>query len=528
MAAPDAPMSEGDWHAYQAHWLAYASAFEPRRLHWASVPLDVSRVVRELAFLLVIVIVARLSGMGRGGYTLEFIITAMGFLRVVGAVWRYLSTSYHLTPESLAVTTGAIFNRSRVVPLASVQNVNLKQGVLHRLFRVAEVQVETATGGQHAEILLRVVSLAEAEWLRATLVRTDAPAWPAMGGAAAASHAAEGSVVYRASVGRLIIAGATGNRALQVVAGLFGVAIFVLNEVGEPGVLMHGRSLIRRVGWLSPTNIAIVVGGLLVAGWLASMALTVVGKFGFTLEHDGDRFRRAFGLFTRQVSSFRARRVQVLHVEASPVQRWLGLCRVKVDTAGAFGEEGRGSDATSEVCPILPRRDASRVIREVLGLRDLEAVDWQRVSRKAIGRAWTRSTLLLGIVVGGAGFYQHAWWWGLLAIPVLTATYALLRYRALGFAVVEGFVVVRQGVWLRRWQVIPKRKVQASVVVRSPIQRLLGLATFRILTARHVMYGAIDVPDLESGQALRIQGAVHDFPNEEGVRFDSERLPDRS
>jgi putative membrane protein len=521
------PDPHQQWMAYQ-HWLNYANVhYAPRKLHWASIPLEGARVLRELAILVVIVIALRIFT-GRTGGGLEFLITVMGLLRIVGGVWRYLSTSYQLTPDSLLFHTGAVFKQNRSIPLSRIQNINITQGVLHRLFKVAEVRIETATGGGQAEVALRVVSLAEAEWLRATLLApvTNAAIAAPTGDQAVAQpvnvHAAEPStLVHRTSFGRLLLLGATSNRASQIIGAAIALMFFVGTELSDgPSV---GRAL-RRLPENMPADnflpIALAIGvGVVLMGWLLSIVLTVVTKFGFELRREpGGRMGRSFGLFTRHHAHFPKRRVQMLRIESTPLQRKLGYCRISVETAGSFNDEQRGATAhgTPEVCPIVRQREAPPIIDEVLAHPvGLEQVNWQRVSRRAIGRAFLRIAVLLAAIVTVIGLAtDRQVLWGVLAVPFVAIGYALLRYRALGYALTDRFLLVRGGIWTRVIRVVPRSKVQASFVKQSPIQRFVSLATFRVLTAGTMLRNDAVVPDMEGHRAKDLQNSLHRAPGQ--------------
>jgi putative membrane protein len=63
------------------------------------------------------------------------------------------------------VVRSGVFQRSlRHIPFARIQNVSLHQNLLHRLFRVAEVRLESA-GSAKPEAQMRVLRLADAHAL---------------------------------------------------------------------------------------------------------------------------------------------------------------------------------------------------------------------------------------------------------------------------------------------------------------------------------------------------------------------------
>ena len=85
------------------------------------------------------------------------------------------------------IRQGLIGKQERHIPLARVQDVRLEQGVVHRVFGVVKVDIETA-GGSGAEASLSVLSVAEAERLRGA-VFARAPGFADAGGQAAEAPA---------------------------------------------------------------------------------------------------------------------------------------------------------------------------------------------------------------------------------------------------------------------------------------------------------------------------------------------------
>ena len=86
-------------------------------------------------------------------------------------------------------------------------------------------------------------------------------------------------------------------------------------------------------------------------------------------------------------------------------------------------------------------------------------------------------TAPLVIVFGGRGLLG-----ALLAVPAVAA--ALGAYRALGRAEVDGVVVARAGVLVRRTAFVPVRSLQSLALEATPFQRRRRLATIDLQIAR--------------------------------------------
>ena len=132
------------------------------RLHPTSLVFDLVSHVRSL----VVPLLLGAFGVAKGNFG-YLVVAGMFFVpTVVFSVIRYMSLQYRIQDGELVVTKGIFFRRVRTVPLERIQNIDLVQSLFHRMFNVAEVRVETASGTE-PEATLRVLSIADVERLRA-------------------------------------------------------------------------------------------------------------------------------------------------------------------------------------------------------------------------------------------------------------------------------------------------------------------------------------------------------------------------
>src|SRR5690606_36238233 len=97
----------------------------------------------------------------------------------LAAVWRYFTYTYGIGDDALVIRSGVLARSLRVIPFARIHNVALEQSLLHRLFGVASVRLESA-GAKRPEAEMRVLSLEAAVALEA-LVRRHGAKPPAVG-----------------------------------------------------------------------------------------------------------------------------------------------------------------------------------------------------------------------------------------------------------------------------------------------------------------------------------------------------------
>src|SRR5690606_8344672 len=76
---------------------------------------------------------------------------------IAAALWHQWVFRYGFSERGLVIHEGLFFRNVRTVDYSRIENVDTARGLLHRLLGVAEVRVETSTGGK-PEALIRVLS----------------------------------------------------------------------------------------------------------------------------------------------------------------------------------------------------------------------------------------------------------------------------------------------------------------------------------------------------------------------------------
>ena len=149
-------------------------------------------------------IVAAIAGSSRD---ISLWVPALLLVPMVGAaLWQQWIYRYGFSPDGLVIHEGLFFRNVRKIDYARIENVDTERGLLHRLFNVADVRVETSTGGG-AEARIRVLGLDAVEDMRTRIFarraeHADAGADRASRRSRRASVAEHGGDAARARSGR--------------------------------------------------------------------------------------------------------------------------------------------------------------------------------------------------------------------------------------------------------------------------------------------------------------------------------------
>jgi putative membrane protein len=469
----------------------------------------------------------------------QFLLLAAGALVLLAwSTVEWLRRTYSLEGGALRLEEGVLARKLRAVPFDRIQQVDLVRKPLHRLLGVATLRVETAGGGSAAEVDLDVVTLAEAQALRTSLLRAKArsaaarsgsgagPAGQAAGGAAGAevaggaggagagdagaglggagvagaevagvedgwTEAAEAPaerVLLRLPLGEVMLAGITGSRAAA--------ALVVLGPLSQAADWFPGLDdwVFQRFDpeAVTPTTPAafLAVAVLAAVVWLGlAAASSIVTDYGFTLARVGNDLVVRRGLLERREAHLPMARLQVVRIEESLLRRALGLASIRIQSAGRTGTADQSAGRLA--IPILQRMQVNRVLDELVAgaapiprlLSPPPAARRRSVTRSIVGAGVLVATIALPLwVLTSLEVLEVPPALALAALPLLGVAVAvgLAAYRSLGHATGEGFLYARAGVAIRVLTVVPVAKAQSGSVRSSPFQRRAGLATLHV------------------------------------------------
>lgn len=372
------------------------------------------------------------------------------FLAVVGVgvpaaitigwlLWRAMR--YRLTDTELQVDSGVLTRRSRRVPLARLQSVDVVRPLFARFLGLAELRLEVVGGSGGAEAPLSYLGEQEAHQLRARLL--DLAAGRSAGDSSAPAEPEQvlvvvpvGPLVWSTLLGPPLVVG-VGLVVVLVIA-----AVIDLTLVG--GVLLGAVPLLIGVGSFAVRR--------------------MLTEYGFTVAESGDGLRLRHGLLETRSSTIPAGRVQTVRITEPLLWRPFGWARVEVDVAGYSAGGGEEQTSTGALLPVAPREFAHRLVARVLGGAPPPVGD--RPPRAARWRA-----------------------------P--------LSHRRLAIGLDAAHLVSTHGVLTTTTEVVPLARVQSLRLSQGPLQRRLGLTSLHVDTAGRRLPGTV-APHRGDAEAARL------------------------
>lgn len=487
---------------------AAPSADIDQRLHPLSWVFVLVTQLRSMALPLIALIV-----FGKGDRWIAWgLVGAVGV--AVYALIYSLSFRYRIGKSELLVRSGILSRTERHVPFNRIQNIVQKRNLLHRLFGVTELRLESA-GGSKPEAVMNVITLKAAQALEQTLrhqgkdgaesVTIDAPRVP----------------WFALPFADLLRLGLVDNRGWVAVGAVFALFWQVGNDDWNPwrqfqgvatewfGVWSH---LLEGVGGRAFSILLLILVGLL-AVKLLSLVMAIITFHDFRLSGDETRLSTESGLLTRHTASARRDKIQRLMLSESWLARRLGRRRLSCEVAAGGRTEGNSEQAAMRLrwlAPIATPEQVAQIVAQVMPGLDVDALQWQPLHPRAFGRMLR------------AGLF----WWSLLLIPALWALGPLALLGALlvvawswlhargwcrfaGYICDGEYIAFRAGWFLRQWTFARIDKAQSVSITHSPFDRRRHMQNLSVDTAGASSNGlALMIPYLGQEDARRIAEIV--------------------
>ncbi|MFC3657984.1 PH domain-containing protein [Xanthomonas hyacinthi] len=413
----------------------------------------------------------------------QLMLLLAGSALIAVSLLRYLTYQYRIGRDSLSIRSGWLQRSLREIPFARIHNVAVHQSLLHRLFGVAEVRLESA-GGTRPEAQMRVLRLDQALALERQIRHRARDAAAACADAAAASD-----VLLALPTAEVLRQGLISNRGMVVVATAFGATYhlfperMVSNAIERYGQQLFGYASNLHLGWMAGAVTAtLLLVTLLLIMRALSMALALLQYHGFRLSESERRLTVERGLLTRLRSSVARRRIQAWTLHEGVLQRLLRRRSLHIDTAviDGHGEQGR---ALKELAPLATPAAADALLHRLLPQIAWPPAHWHAIAM----RGWWRLCLpaLCLVPLACAGLWRGFGAWAALSLLWLpwSAFKAWRQAQRMAYALDARYVAVRGGWWRRWWRLAEIDKLQALQLTRSPLDRCCGTATLWLDTA---------------------------------------------
>ncbi|MFC4559904.1 PH domain-containing protein [Virgibacillus kekensis] len=440
---------------------------EPKRLHPAAILFLFAKSLREAIF---VIVLGFISFKDNG---LIYFLLGIGLLLIllVGlSILSWMRYTYRVEGEELRIEYGILIRKKRYISKNRIQSIDLTAGVVHRIFKLTRVQIETAGSGMNAEASLRAVRLSEGAALRSELKTVQSKQSAEVHDETPEAQGPSRKITNK----RLFIAGSTSGR----VGVVFAILALFFSELEQ---FIPDRVYDETLNWVVSLSIIFIVG-LAVIFLLILWVLGIVGmviKYGnFTITRNGDELFITRGLLEKKELTIPLKRIQAVGTQKSLIRQPLGYVTVFAEVAG--GSTDKNEDFSSILFPIMKDDEVDSFLETFLpdytGMED----ELTRLPSRALKFYIIRSVLPFLIIGGVSWYFFPQFFWAPLLLIVASIGMGILRHRDGGIREDGDRLTIQYRFFSKNRIVLYRRRVQSIERKQHRLHMKQRLATIKL------------------------------------------------
>lgn len=440
---------------------------EKRRLHPATIFFTLIKTFKELIFTIGISFFA-LKDFG----LMYFLVGTCAIIAVI-LLFNTLSWykyTYWVEDAELRIEYGIFVRKKRYISKNRIQSIDLTQSVVHRLFKLVKVNIETAGSGLGTEASLKAVKLQVGEALREEL-KTFQKANPLQDESAEEVELNQPS--EKITTKQLFLAGTTSGS----IGILFVVMSIVFSDLGQYIPDDYYENTFQALIGSTILIITFLVIILLLFMWLVGIAGTMIKYGNFTITKSKDELFITRGLLEKKQTTIPLRRIQALEINESLIRQPLRYVTVHAVVAG--GSVKKDENLSTILFPIMKRSEVDDFLDKFLPDYVSERANLKRLPAQAKRFYVIRSTIVLIVAIIAMLFFIPQFIWAPLVVLLVSLGMGLLRYKDAGFRINQDQLTIRYRILNRTTVILFHKRIQSFERKQHIFQQRATVATVK-------------------------------------------------
>ncbi|WP_026908580.1 PH domain-containing protein [Paucisalibacillus globulus] len=437
---------------------------EPKRLHPATMIFNLVMALRSTIFIFVLIFVTLYDT--HLFYAILAAVLLVGFL-FLGSFLSWSRFTYRIEGEELRLEYGILVRKKRYISKNRIQSIDLTQNVLHRIFKLAKVEIETAGTGAEAEASLIAVTLEEGEALRAELksiVKVEELADDTE------------TIIPSQSISkkRLLVAGATSGR-IGVLLALGGAAFSELERFIPANFYDQAYNWAIGLGLII---LALMVVGIILFLWLVGIAGTIIKYWNFTISKVEEDIVITCGLLEKKHITIPLKRIQAIgHVE-NLIRQPLGFTTVIAEIAG--GSNDKGEQFSTVLFPMIKIEEVDAFLEEFLPEYLTNRQEIKPLPKRSLKYYLFRMIVPALVLLAAVFFILPQFVWIPIVILAASVVLGILQYKDSGYVIEGNRITLRYRVFSKVTMIMNHKRIQAFNKKQHILHRKERLATTQL------------------------------------------------
>ena len=479
----------------------------PQRQSYVAILIIVYKLIQatirqSLPAIIVILVGGSMKKMG----VIAIFIVVLGVVLSIYSIISFYNYFFYIKEDKLIVHKGVIKKTLLEIPFDRIQSINNEQNLIHRIFSVIKLNVDTA-GSAKEEVQLYAIKEDVAQHLREYILdhRTDVviTSQAITEGEGTQIKSNNKEEIFKLSLLQLFKVGISANHLKS-----FGLILFfffsVYDDLEEIGldILTKAEEYLPIAQVIMQSIFMIIFLSILfmVVSFLISIVTTVLRYFGLTMYRIGDGFIIESGLLNRKQYAAKDSKIQILSWSQNLLQRMAGIYTTIMQQASTISA-GNTKNATASG---LTKEDVTNVSKYIFEEKydDLETITWNSINKyyayKLVLR-WTWVFIAPIILLSFSQKYNLLLPGIILYGIIIWGCY--LRYKKKQYGISENLIAIRGGAFGHQLSLMELHKVQNIKITQTPFQRRRKLSSLSIHTASATM----QIPELYTDEAMGIK-----------------------
>ncbi|OEK02095.1 hypothetical protein BFP97_11430 [Roseivirga sp. 4D4] len=431
---------------------------------------------------------------------------ALGFaaFNLIGSVLTYFRFYFHIEEGAFIIDKGILKRTKTNIPFERIQTINFKQNLLHQIFGVVSLEIDTA-GAKKSELTIDALKKEDAEALRSFILKEKAQIEsPLESTETDVAIEEDEQIVLHLGVSDLFKVGVSQNH-LKSMGILFAFVFSTLNEVTEdvPELIADELSgydqTILNTGWVMFFASVIIVG---IISFLYSLITTVLRNYDLKLSIKQGGLKLVKGLLNREEISVNKKKVQVISWSDNPIRMMFKMFTLQIEQASSAEADQLKSKIK---VPGSYQTQVDSVVKAVFPEEFYRPEERHHVSKLLKYRLFVFIGLFPTLIGAGISYYFIEWEalyfliWGLFIWLTVSA-----YYRKRTYEVNDEFLKNNRGTFGHIYELTQLYKVQSVQIKQSWYQRRKRIATVVLSNAA----GALKVPFIPIEQAEALESFI--------------------
>lgn len=449
----------------------YKSLYGKRyQLHWAASVISTFQWIKE-AFLPILLIFG--LNLLRDGFSFSSLISisvTIGIILVVMIVLSLFSViqwhrfEYWFEEDELRIEHGVFVRKKRYIPFERIQSLDYTESILHRMFGLVQINIETASSGGEPEVALSAVSKSAAEAIEAVIEdgkRQIAFEKRKESNVEQQPVERKNETIFEMKTKDLLILATTSGGIGVILSGLLLFSTQFIEFIPTDFLYTQFKNVMQ-YSLVVIGLILLVVFGL---AWILSVAMTYIAYYSFKVQKDDENIMITRGLLEKKKVTIPLKRVQAIEVVQNPFRQLIGYETVILHSAGGVGDGQR-----LHLLPLVPKVQRNEPLYALFPtMHFVEPKRRLTTNARPYFRRIHYNWILPIIAIATYYAYPYGLWAALL-IP-LNYLFAHWRYRSAAYDRHRQQFIARHRSFSLYTMYVTRRRVQSVTIRQSIFQR---------------------------------------------------------